>query len=112
MGMKTKLIPDFFDDTVTNETKTSEACNIESAYGISVRVGYSGASLAGTIKLEASLDSENWEEVSGTSTAVSAAGGSVFYNISDIFYPFVRLSIQSSNANTITATAKIYTKGL
>jgi len=112
MGTKVKLISDFFSDTVTNETKVSNACDISSAFGFSVQVAYTGATLAGTVKLEASLDEVNWEEISGTSTAVVASGSTILFNQVDTMFPFTRLSIESTNANTITATAKIFTKGM
>ena len=72
---------------------------------VGIQIIFSGSSPTGTFTLQASIDGSTWTTISGSSIAVSA-DGDVFYSISDMTYPYVRVNYVRTSG---TATVNIYT---
>lgn len=100
-----------FNGTVDNTTTTSDFEDISFIYGFSVIATLAGAGATGTIKLEASNDGETWADISGTSQAI-AGPGTYNQNLTDMFYKYVRLSVEETGGGPTTVTAQINTKGI
>lgn len=101
----------FDAETITNETKNTEAVELEYQYGYSVWASCSGTTIAGTIRLQASVDGTNWEDVSSSSQTLTDSF-TFLWNQADVFYKYFRVRIISTNANTVTATVKFSAKGV
>lgn len=80
----------------------SQPLNLEFAFGYSIQCVFTGAPV-GTLKLQGSNDAPpdanpnfinfaptNWTDISGSSTAVAAAG-SVLFNAASVYYRYVRV---------------------
>lgn len=106
----------FESATFNNTSEFSDVQALDSMLGYSVALVYTGSSIAATANLQASIDGVDWFDLpdSGETAhhTLSASGGSNFWNVSNVFYPKVRLKIVSSDTNDVTATAKIYAKGV
>lgn len=106
----------FESATFNNTTEYSDTQPLDSMTGYSVALVYTGATLAGTASLQASIDETTWFDLPNSGETaehtLSASGGQNLWNVSNVYYPRVRLKIVSSNTSNVTATAKIYAKGL
>lgn len=91
-------------------TQVSESISIKHIYGFSVWATWSGTTISGSIKLEASLDEENWEDITDSEVTISSATTNL-WNVSNAMYPYFRVSVTADDTNTITTTAKFYGKG-
>lgn len=90
---------------------TSSAQQLESMYGYSVQVVWTGAPV-GTLSLQASLNGSDWSTVSGSSTSLSGAADSFLWNFQGAFYHYVRLNyVRTSGTGTITK-ALYFAKGV
>ena len=69
--------------------------------GFAYQAVWGAGSSSGSILLQASADSSTWNTVSGTSTAITAAGN-VLWNVSNAYYKYVRAYVMSTNG-TLTA---------
>lgn len=101
----------FVNEAVTNETKNSEAIDITHIYGYSVYALWTGSTITGSIKLQASLDNTNWIDIVSSSQTISAAGA-YLWNVTDAFYRYFRLVAISDDVNTITVNAQFFAKGV
>lgn len=114
MGMKTANY-EMFNDTVSSETKTSDARDIAQIMGFAVRVSWDAAS-TGTVKLQAAVkenpQSSDWEDLSGFSQSLGGAAGSVLWNVVDSMYKCVRLHVQETGGAASTVVADMHTKGV
>lgn len=111
MGMNA-LRKKFFEttNTVTNTTLNGESMDVTSYLGFSIQVACTGTTIAGSGKLQASLDGVSWTDIGSTSQTIS--GDTVlFWNIPEIFISQVRPVVTSSNANTITLVGYGVAKG-
>ena len=71
----------------------------------SIHIDFSGATLGGSLTLQASNDQTDFVTVSG-STQVIASAASHVYNVQGAAYRYVRLTwTQTGGAGTMTATA-------
>jgi len=87
---------------------TSSSQQLTNIFGYSVQAVYTGSPV-GTIKLQASLDRTTWNDVSNSSTAISAAG-STLWNISDVQYPYLRV-VYTRDSGSGVLTVKFFGKG-
>jgi hypothetical protein len=101
----------FSGQTVSNTTVNSEPVLLEHMMGYAIWATWSGTTIAGTIKLQATVDLENWEDVANSSVTITGADTNL-WNITEAFYQAVRVVVTADDANTITVTAKIYAKGV
>jgi hypothetical protein len=65
--------------------------------------------LSASVKLQASVDGETWEDVASTSTNITA-DSSVIWNIADAYYPYVRQALTLTGGQ-ITLATRAYSKG-
>lgn len=84
--------------------------------GYSIAATWSGASVAGVLKLQASLASENaadelWADITGSSVTLSQTSGIVIWDVPAARYPYVRVKYAPS-AGTGKMTVLAYSKGL
>lgn len=100
----------FNNEVVNNTTVISEAVSLKHIYGYSVWASWAGTLITGSIKLQASVDGVNWEDVASSSQTISVTG-SYLWNVPDAMYKFFRVSVTSGNTNNITVNAKHYCKG-
>lgn len=94
---------------------TTVGLDLQQMYGYSIQAIWTGAALVGTVKLQASLDynpatgfSGTWSDIGG-STEVVNGPGSFVWNVSNVFYPYVRLVFtytSGSGAITVYQFAK------
>lgn len=105
------------ENVVANdETVTSDVEDISNCLGFVIYLAYTGADLAGTAKLQFSLDNVTWFDAPNSGTTahhtVVAAGGSVAWHVPDVYYPYVRASFLESGEEDATINARIYAKGI
>lgn len=113
-------------NVVMNATITSPAFIMKELYGFAIQAVYTGTP-TGTLKLQASADPAtsinpgnsvganvitNWTDIANTSTALSAAGNTL-YNVPDVMYNWVRLVYTDGSGGTSTAvlSARFNAKG-
>jgi len=101
----------FVDEVVTNETTNGEAIDISHIYGYSVYASWSGSTISGSIKLQASLDNASWIDITSSSQTINSAD-SYLWNVTDAFYKYFRVVATSDDANAITVNAQFYAKGV
>lgn len=103
-----------FDLTLGPSLSTSTnsvSQNIDYDFGFSVQIVFTGSSLDGSFKLQASNDNTNWTDVT-SSTAVSSLTGtsSIMYNVDAAYYNYFRVSWTrtggTGTANSCKATIK------
>jgi len=88
--------------TITSVDVPGVAVGLDQDYGYAVQAIWTGGTLAGTVKLQASIDGVTWSDVTGTSQAVSGAGN-FLWNVNGAFYAFVRAYfVYSSGSGAIT----------
>lgn len=96
--------------TVTNETKYSDGFPVEDMNGYAIQAAWAGALAAGSIKIEASIDNFTYFEL--PDSAVTIAGPeNQMWNVTGVFYKWMRMAVVSSDANTITIVVRLYAKG-
>jgi len=90
------------------------AINIRNFIGFYFNVRYTGASVDGTFKLQASGDVDSvpthWKDISGA-TAVASGPGSVDFNISGANYPWVRIVFTRTSGTGTIQESNITLKG-
>ncbi len=106
----------------TADTKSMASSFNSGAQRIRDNVGYAlhliwtntSGPVTGTFKLQASCDEGatpvNWEDISGTSTAVSGAG-SQMYNMANQYYAWVRVVYTAGSGVGTLTVAKFIGKG-
>lgn len=73
----------------------------------SIHADFTGATLAGTLQLQASNDGTDFVDITGASQVVASAGSHVF-NVVNAAYKFVRLTwAQTGGTGNLTAKAVI-----
>ena len=73
----------------------------------SVHCDFTGGTLAGTVKLQASNDNSDYVDISGASQVI-ASGASHIFNVINAAYKFVRVDwAQSGGTGNLTATMVI-----
>lgn len=92
---------------------TSSSINVDliSVAGIQLIVS-SASTLNATAKIQASCDASsptNWTDISGTSTNLTADGGSL-WNLSDLGYTWIRL-VYTRTGGSATINARMQIKG-
>lgn len=106
--------------TVMNADLASSAAQLLDMSGYSIQVVFTGTP-TGTFKLQASSDPyskgtlspapapSHWTDVASSSVAVSAAGN-YMWNVTDVFYDYVRVIYTdgSSGASTAVITSCIF----
>jgi hypothetical protein len=100
----------FTAEAVASQTKVTETVSLDHLYAYAVWASWSGTTIAGSIKLQASIDGTNWNDVADSSQTISAAS-TYLWNITEVAYPNFRVSVTADNANVITTTVKFYAKG-
>lgn len=101
----------YWSSVTLSADRSTKAMPIDNVWGYSVQIVWTGASAAGTLKLQASNDITddsasvvNWEDIAGSSYTVSGPG-SAFYNYDGAFYKWFRVVFTfSSGTGTITVT--------
>lgn len=106
-----------------NSSFNGQAYHVETLEGYSVCAAWTetSATLAGTLKLQASNDAftdnvgnieksnATWVDITGSSVAVSGSG-SQFWNVSDVYYKAFRI-VWTSSSGQGTFEAFIHAKG-
>jgi hypothetical protein len=104
------------NQTVANSTLNSTTADIRNCTGAALEIVYTGSSLQGTIKVQCSWDDSNWVDFpnSGSSLVhtISASGGNAQWYLSNLHVPYIRLSVISTDSDTVTVTrARVFAKG-
>lgn len=100
-----------------NTTVVSANYDLTPFLGASFTVGVTGASGAGTMKLQGSIDGTNFVDIpatNGGATATQTITIAAQHYLSTgncAFFPIVRVSVTSSNTNPITAVISGFGKG-
>lgn len=87
------------NDTIINEeslsaSKTSEEIIVTNQYLIALQTSWSnGASPAMEVNFEASLDKQNWVELSSPSTTISGVSGSDIIQLTEFAYKYLRATV-------------------
>lgn len=90
--------------TVANTTLNSSAMDTTNFIGLSAQLTYTGASLAGSAKLQGSNDGTNWFDVASSSQSLAAAGGVLYWTVADVFWMHSRMVVISTDADVVTIT--------
>lgn len=94
-----------FDGKVhANGTITSEIFDIDNFPGFGIQLNIVGAGVAGSCKLQTSMDGVNWDDIGSSSNAI-AGPDVITWNISLFYFSQVRVWVNSSNLNNMTLTA-------
>lgn len=96
---------------VNNAVSNSEAVELYFTTGYSVQALWTGAATTGSIKLQMSINGDDWEDVGSSSQAISGPG-SFIWNVTDVHYRYVRVVVEETASNDLTVNAWIYSKGL
>lgn len=101
---------------VANTTVTSDAQDLSHCLGYVIRLVYAGSSISATAKLQTRMSADDsWFDLPDSGATAShtltASGGSNVWYVPDAYYPWVRLSITSADADAATCTAEIAAKG-
>lgn len=103
---------------------TSAVVGLDQDFGYSIQANYTtSGTLAGTLKLQASLDynpgtmqsggaanSGNWVDIDGSSQTITGAGSFV-WNVAEVMYPFVRLVYTHAGGDSGSLNAYYQTRG-
>jgi hypothetical protein len=101
--------PEYIINQSLGSSFSGPALPLKFMWGYCMQAVWTGATAAGTLKLQASNDSVNWSDITGSSTVVSGPG-SYIWNAGDAWYPYVQLVfVQSSGTGNLNAT--VYGKG-
>ncbi len=102
--------------TVANTSSYSKSFDFRHILGASVAITYTGSSLQGSIVPQASLDNVTFFDLpnSGTTTThtIVASGSSAQWNMVDFFFPYYRLKVTSTDADTVTISGRLFAKGV
>lgn len=104
--MRVANIPIFSSQSL-GANATSSAQTLDQAFGFSVQAQWTGASAAGTLKLQASLDGTNWDDISGASTTIAGAGN-ILWNVTDVMFPWVRVVFTRTSGTGSLSTRLFY----
>ena len=106
------LNDEILNATGVTASATSEEQPLDFTYGYAIYASWTEevASLAGNIKIQASVDGTNWVDVPTTQEAVSGSGD-FMWNITDAFYNKLRV-ILTVTSGTAGVTARINAKGI
>lgn len=86
---------------------TSIGYNLGDLQVYSVHCDFSGATLGGTVKLQASNDNTDYVDISGASQVIASAASHIF-NVVNAAYKWVRVDwAQTGGTGTLTATIVI-----
>lgn len=96
--------------TVTNETKYSDGFPVEDMNGYAIQAAWVGALANGQIKIEASIDNNTFFELPDSAVTISGTGDQM-WNVTGVFYKWMRMAVVSSDANPIAVGVRIYAKG-
>ena len=96
--------------TVTNETKYSDGFPVQDMNGFALQAAWVGTSIAGEIKIESSIDNYTYFELPDSAVSITATGDQM-WNVTGVFYKWMRMVVTSSNAQTIQVGVRIYAKG-
>lgn len=107
----------FTNEAVANETTTSSEEDISHCLGFVVDLAYTGSSLAGSAKLQYKLHKDGtWRDAPNSgSTAthsLSASGGNHQWNVADVYWAYVRVSVTSTDSDEATVNAHLFAKGV
>lgn len=95
---------------ITSADVQSAVLSLLQMYGYAIQAEWTGASLTGTVKLQASIDYQpanpaangTWSDIPGSAQAISGPG-SFLWNVEGAFYPYVRAYfVYGSNSGSIT----------
>lgn len=103
-----------FPDTLVNAVSmatsiTSSVQGMQNYHFIYIQAVFTGSPV-GTFTIQSSNDQTNWDTISGSSVAISAAG-SQSWNICNIGYPYLRVvytRTSGSGSLTVTGFGKDY----
>lgn len=97
---------------------TTNPVALSQVIGYAVQVVFTG-SPAGTLKLQASVDSvdmpttepTNWTDIANSMVSITASGDTV-YNVIDVFYTWMRVVYTNTSGTTGSVTVTVNTKGV
>lgn len=102
----------FENQTVTNETVTSEFIEMRNFLGFSLTFQWSGTDVNGYQIIEVSNDNINWIEQNDSSELIRGAGPhNSILNQEPVYFRYMRHKIISLDANTITFSSFYMLKG-
>lgn len=103
-------VSDYMDLAAVTANANGESQQLEYMTGFSFHCIWTATTVSATVTVQCSNDGTNWEDVAGTTENITA-DGSVMYNVSDVYYKYVRLQITYSSGTITTFVAKFYAKG-
>lgn len=80
------------NQAISAVTFNSSGLPLAQMYGYSIQALWTGT-LAGTIKLQATIDGSTWSDIGSTSQALGGAAGSFLWNVTGAFYNQVRVAL-------------------
>ena len=95
------------EDVAIISTTVYDTQPLEHIYGYSVQFKWTSTVADAEIKLQASNDGENWDDVTGASFLINNSSDSKLFNVPDAMYKFVRVFLDVT-AGTVD-TFKIIT---
>lgn len=98
--------------TPMNTTVTTSSLALVQVYGLAIQAIYTGTTIAGAIKLQASVNNIDWADIADTSQTLSSAGNYV-WNLNGTFYPHIRLVFTDAGSSSSDSrlVVVVYTKG-
>lgn len=122
--MKSNVVNLLTNATMTGTaTVNSAAISTDQLWGVAIQAFWTGTSVTGTLKLQASCDSPmgqnvsegtfvptNWTDITSSSSSVSGPGN-FMWNVSEIAYRYIRLTYTNAT-NTGSLSANACLKGI
>lgn len=97
---------------VMTSNLTTASQPLPQVYGYAVQAVFTGTTVAGTLKLQCSVNNASWADVDNSSQTLSASGTFV-YNVNGSFYPYMRVVYtDSGSSGDARISVYLYTKGV
>ena len=99
------------EDTDIASTVNYATQQVEHIWGYSVQFIWTTTFSDATIKLQASNDAENWDDITGASATIGNVGDSKLFNCPEVMYKFVRARVEVVAGKLDTIKIITYIKG-
>jgi hypothetical protein len=115
MKIKDDLIME--NEAVSNTSANSQEIDMRSMLVASIELVYTGSSLAGSAKLQYRMTpTGTWRDLPNSGETAThtlgASGGNHMWSLTNVAFPFLRLVVTTTDADTATCTARTFAKGV
>lgn len=99
------------EETNVTSTTNHDSQQTEHVWGYSVQFIWTSTTVQGAVKLQASNDNENWDDITGASYTINDISGSTLFNVPNVFYRFFRPRVEITSGALVTLKTITNIKG-